>query len=175
MMVLVKPFGPHQRTRCSGSVQALKTKSRGASKTRVMTSSRFSASVAIAAALFLVSIFLLLRLQFAQVLVEAIQTLFPEAPIVFDPFGRILQRSCSELTRPPLRFAPPRDQPGAFQHLEMFGERGKANLERLGQIGHRGCALGEARENRTPGGIRERGEGGVQLFGRCEMLNHLVK
>src|SRR5216684_8575319 len=36
----LKPWGPHQRIKCSGSVQASKTSSRGASKIRVMTSSR---------------------------------------------------------------------------------------------------------------------------------------
>src|SRR6266545_7870617 len=35
----VKPFGPHQRLACSGSVHAFHTRSRGASNTRVITSS----------------------------------------------------------------------------------------------------------------------------------------
>ena len=34
---------------------------------------------------------------------------------------------------------------------------------------------GEARQNRAAGGIGERGEGGVEVFGRCELLNHSVK
>src|SRR5437764_2939676 len=36
---MVNPFGPHQRLKCCGSVKARKTCSRGASKTRVMTTS----------------------------------------------------------------------------------------------------------------------------------------
>jgi len=39
----VKPIGPHHRAMCLGSVHALKTSARGASKTRVMTTSRFPA------------------------------------------------------------------------------------------------------------------------------------
>src|SRR5213594_3156908 len=35
----VKPFGPHQRLACSGSVHAFHTRSRGASNTRAITSS----------------------------------------------------------------------------------------------------------------------------------------
>src|ERR1700680_169990 len=137
---------------CSGSVQALKTRLRGASKMRVMTSSRFSASVMLPA-LFLVSIFLLLRLQFAQVLVEAVEALFPETLIVLDPFRRVLERSRLEPARPPLCLAPARNQAGALQHLEMFGDRWEAHLERLCQIGHRSLALGETCENRAPGGV----------------------
>src|SRR5208282_3297591 len=36
---LVNPFGPHHCARCFGSVHALKTSSRGASNSRVMTNS----------------------------------------------------------------------------------------------------------------------------------------
>src|SRR2546422_11146654 len=36
----VKPLGPNQRRRCSGLVNASKTSARGASKTRVRTTSR---------------------------------------------------------------------------------------------------------------------------------------
>src|SRR6185437_4070401 len=34
MVVVVKPFGPHHCARCSGSVQAANTRSRGASNSR---------------------------------------------------------------------------------------------------------------------------------------------
>ena len=40
MLGMVNPCGPHQIFRCSGSVHALKTRSRGAAKTRVLTISR---------------------------------------------------------------------------------------------------------------------------------------
>src|SRR6266436_2463034 len=39
-MVFVKPIGPHHCATCLGSVHALNTSSRGASKTRVRTISR---------------------------------------------------------------------------------------------------------------------------------------
>ena len=38
----VKPLGPHHRAMCLGSVHALKTSPRGASKIRVITTSRFA-------------------------------------------------------------------------------------------------------------------------------------
>jgi hypothetical protein len=53
-IVFVKPVGPHHRAMCSGSVHALKTRLRGASKTRVMTTPR---SATFAVAFVLASIF----------------------------------------------------------------------------------------------------------------------
>src|SRR5262249_4320073 len=53
----VDPWGPHQRIKCSGSVNASKTSSRGASKMRSMTSTRSADS---AAALLLAAMFFLL-------------------------------------------------------------------------------------------------------------------
>src|SRR5258708_5469459 len=47
----VNPRGPHHRTMCSGSIHILKTSVRGASKTRVMTSSRSFWAVSVLAAM----------------------------------------------------------------------------------------------------------------------------
>src|SRR4051812_23999913 len=48
----------------------------------------------------------------------------------------------------------------------MLGDGGLAHRERLGQLGHRRLAGREAREDRPPGGIGERGERCVETFGR---------
>src|SRR5262244_2974037 len=100
--VVTKPCGPHQRATRSGSVHAWNTRWRGASKVRVMTSSRsrWSASM-----LVLVSILLLLCLQLVQVIRQAVEALFPETAVMFEPFGGVLERSCVETARPPLRLA----------------------------------------------------------------------
>src|SRR5438270_6204014 len=45
---VVNPFGPHQRLKCAGSVHARKACSRGASKTRLMTTSCSVAAVPLA-------------------------------------------------------------------------------------------------------------------------------
>src|ERR1700736_6472515 len=89
--VIVKPFGPAQHAIRSGSAHALQTRLRGASKVRVMTSARSADSVA---ALLLAPIFLLLHLQFlllhlrlAQIIVQTIEALLPEPPILLDPLG----------------------------------------------------------------------------------------
>src|SRR2546422_667225 len=84
---IVKPFGPHQRTRRSASVQALKTRRGGASKTRVMTSSGFAVS---AAGLVLAAMSPPLRLQLLQIYIQPIEALLPESAIVLQPVGGVL-------------------------------------------------------------------------------------
>src|ERR1700686_10325 len=106
----VKPRGPYQWSRCSGSVQALKTRLRGASKVRSISSTRSADSVA---ALLLASIFLLLFLQLAQVIVQAIQPLPQKRRIVLQPISGVLERTRLEPAGPPLRLATARDQTGA--------------------------------------------------------------
>src|ERR1700733_9570124 len=85
----VKPFGPHHRARCCGSVQAWKTSARGASMRRVMTSSR-SGKAGIG--LFLSVMLRFLGLQFVQVVVQAIEAVVPEAPVMREPVGDLAQR-----------------------------------------------------------------------------------
>src|SRR6266851_8031372 len=165
--VIVKPFGPAQHAIRSGSAHALQTRLRGASKMRVMTSSRSADSVA---ALLVAAIFLLLHLRFllfhlqvAQINIQTIEALLPEAAIILDPVGGVPERTRLEPARTPLRLAAARDQAGALQHLEMLGDRRKAHLEGFSQFSYRGLACGEASENRAPGGIGERGEGGIEV------------
>src|SRR5438552_4328307 len=102
-VVTVKPRGaPCQRSRCFGSVQHLNTSSRGASKTRVRTSSHSKDAVAES---FFVLIRLLPGLQFMEVIVQAIEARVPEAPIAFEPVRDVFHRARPESTRPPLRLA----------------------------------------------------------------------
>src|SRR2546430_12691244 len=108
---VVKPCGPHQRTSRSASVQALKTRGRGASKTRAMTSSRSAAVLALPPAAMSPPF----RLQLAQIVLQAIEALVPETAIVLQPVGGLLERSRLEPARPPLRLAAARDQTGALQ------------------------------------------------------------
>src|SRR5262245_29248457 len=122
---VVKPCGPHHRTRCSGWVEALKTRGRGASKTRVTTSSRSavttsSRSVDAVAVLVLGAIGLVRLLKVAQIVLEAIQALLPETPIMLEPVGGILERARGEPAGPPLRLAAAGDQACALQHLQML-------------------------------------------------------
>src|SRR5690348_13034752 len=83
-VVVVKPFGPNQRETCSLFVQASKTSSRGASHTRVSTISRSRAQVSLAVFASMV-LSLLFGFQLFQVVVEAVQALFPELALFGEP------------------------------------------------------------------------------------------
>src|ERR1039458_575923 len=133
--VVVNPCGPHQRATCSGSVHALNTRARGASMTRVTRSSR---SVVSAAMLVAATTFLPLPLQILQITLEAIEALLPEAAVMLQPIRGSLEWTRREPAWPPLCLATTHDQPRAFQHLEVFGNAGKAHGKRLRQLGDRG-------------------------------------
>jgi hypothetical protein len=68
----------------------------------------------------------------------------------------------------------PLEEPGGFQHAQMFGYGRKGNIERLGQLRDGGLALREARENGAAGGIGERAEGSVEPGGAGGIVNHVV-
>src|SRR5215472_7305450 len=129
-----KLFGPHQRARCAASVQTLKTRLRGASYSRSRTSTR-SAGVTVVASLLPVML-RTLALQLAEIVAQAIQALLPEAPVVLEPIGRVLEGRSIEPARPPLRRPPAGDQAGALQHLEMLGDPGEAHIEGRRQLGY---------------------------------------
>src|SRR2546421_9012385 len=96
-----------------------------------MTSTRSAVSVTALAALLAAMLFLL-GLQLAQVIVEAIEALFPEPPIALEPIGDFLEPDRLEPARPPLRLAAARDQAGALRHLEGLGDGGQGHIEGLG-------------------------------------------
>src|SRR5437773_8290274 len=145
------PFGPHHFCRCSGCVNTSKTRSRGASKTRSMTSSLVGTSTTLS----LAAMSLLLQLQFLQVLVKTVESLLPDDAIALDPFVDLLERARLERRRPPLRLFASRDESRAFEHLDVLAHCGKAHVERLRDVGDRCAALRQAREDRAPRRVGE--------------------
>jgi len=77
---------------------------------------------------------LLLGLQFFQIVLQAIEALFPEAPVVLDPGGNIPQWLGFKPAGSPLRFAAASDKAGALQHLEVLGHGGKTHIKRRGKL-----------------------------------------
>src|SRR5579864_3267673 len=130
---------------------------------RVMTKMRSSG---FASVLFFAFTFLLLQLQFVQILVQAVQTLLPDGTIAFHPVGYVFERLGLDPARAPLRLAPARDESGALQDLEVLGDGGQGHGEGLGQLGDRALPLGQTREDRPPRGIGEGGKGGAQAVRR---------
>src|SRR5450755_2446213 len=131
-IVLVKPFGPHHCAICFGSVQAFQTNSRGASTVRVMT---MVGSPGAATALLLSATFLPLGLQFLEIVVEPVQALVPQAAIVLQPTVNAAKRLGFDLAGPPLRLPAARDETSMLENLQMLGNRRKAHVERLGELG----------------------------------------
>jgi hypothetical protein len=98
------------------------------------------------------------------VLVETVEAALPEPPVRLHPLRDARQRRGLQPARPLLRVAAPADQPGAFEDLQVLGDRRHAHRERLGQLGDGGLAAGQPREDRTPGGVGQRPEHDVQLI-----------
>src|SRR5258708_27788882 len=88
LVVVLKPCGPHHCAKCLGSVHTVHTRSRGASNTRVPMIDRESLS---RSRLFLALTLRLLRLQFFQIVSQAIETLVPEAAILPKPVVNVLE------------------------------------------------------------------------------------
>src|SRR4051794_15062752 len=137
--------GPYQAASSSGSVQALKPRSRGASKMRVIRTSLIWLSLP------------------AQVRVEPVHACLPGALARPDPLHCLVERVGLQPARPPLSVPAAGDQPGPLEHLEVARDRGLADGKRLGQLVHGRLALGEVGQDRPAGRIREGGECEVEL------------
>src|SRR5262245_50885992 len=158
---------------CSGLVKASKTSRRGAPKTRVRTMVGFPGSATSSSVL--AGTFLLLPLHLLQMDVQAFEALFPESPVALHPVGDLLEPVCLEPAGPALRIASTHDQAGALEHAEMLGDGRQAHVERLGELGDRSRTRGQAGQNRTPGGIGEGSESGVEMISAHGLCNQLLK
>jgi len=69
------------------------------------------------------------------------------------PSKRRIERARSEL-----RSVTSHDQAGSLQDLDVLRDRREGHLERLGEFVHIGCALREARKNRSPRRVGQCGE-----------------
>src|SRR4051812_19328572 len=95
--------GPYHCASSSGSVQALNTSSRGASKTRVIRISWSAAGTGVKSLIFL---------SFpAQVRVESIKPALPRLPTGLHPLDRLVERLGLHPARSPLGLPAADDQP----------------------------------------------------------------
>src|SRR5215216_2540208 len=88
-------------------------------------------------------VLVLFFLKLLEVIVEALEALFPELAVDLDPVADLLRRREFELAGPVLFLPRARDEAGALQDLEVFRDGGEREVERLGQFIDRGLAHGE--------------------------------
>src|SRR4029450_9557540 len=120
---------PNQSAKRSGSVHSCHTRSRGASKTRVI--------VIPCSAIFV------------EALAEPVEATFPETTVSLEPVGRFFKRLAVEPRGPELCGSGTCDQAGVLEDLEVSRDGLNRDRERLRELVHAGFpgreALGECR------------------------------
>src|SRR6185295_11901598 len=106
--------------------------------------------------------FALLRLKDSQIVVESIETLFPEPAIFLEPVIGFLEGARFDAARTHLCVARARDQARALENLQVPGNCRQTHVEWLGEFQHRCFAECEAREDGAPCRISEGCEGGAE-------------
>src|SRR5215467_12509189 len=171
-VVVENPIGPHQRARCWGAVHAAHTSSRGAAKTRLVMSDRWSG---FSSRSFLSSTLVFLRLELTQILLEPVETLHPQSAVALEPVVHLLESPWFNATGPPLRLAAANDEAGALQHLQMLGHSREAHLEGLRQLGDRGLTQRQPRQDGPPRRVGEGRESGAETVRGHRLMYQMVK
>src|SRR5271170_2314173 len=173
-------FGAHHRLSSSGLVHASNTMRAGPLKVRVTTSSRsdFRSTVVrffmgVGSLSFPASIDFLLPFQFLDNLVQLVEACAPELAVPLDPFRLFLQSAQAELTGPHAPDLLRGDEPGLLQDADMLLHARQGHVELPGKVGDRSVCAPELLQNAPPGGVRERGERGIEAG--LGTLNHVVQ
>src|SRR6202035_3345788 len=167
-------FGAHHRLSSSGLVHASNTRRAGPSNVRVTTSSRsdFRFTV-VRSPSFLASIDLLLPFQFLDNLVQLVEACGPELAVPLDPCRLFLQPAQAELAGPHAPDLLRGDEPRLLQDADMLLHAREGHVRLLGKVGDRSVCTPELLQNAASGGVRERGERGIEAG--PGILNHWVQ
>src|SRR5262245_61634750 len=162
-------FGTHHFLNSSGLVHASNTMRAGALKVRVTTSSRsdFRSTVVrfficVASLSLLVSIDLLLPFQFLDNVVQLVEACVPELAVPLDPCSLFLQSARADLAGPHAPDLLRGDEPGMLQDADVLLHAREGHLELVGKIRDRSVGAPEQLQNAASGGVRERGERGIE-------------
>src|SRR6188508_443212 len=173
-------FGAHHRLNSSGLVHASKTMRAGPLKVRVTTSSRsdFRSTVVrffmgAGSLSLLASIDLLLPFQFLDYLIQLVEAGAPELVIPLDPCRLFLQAAQSELAGPHAPDLLRGDEPRLLQDADVLLHARQGHVELLGKVRNRSVCTPEPLQNAASGGVRERGERGIEAG--SVILNHVVQ
>src|SRR5499426_1413585 len=173
-------FGAHHCVNSSGVVHASNTMRAGPLNVRVTTSSRsdFRSTVVrffigVASLSLLASIDLLLPFQFLDNLVQLVEARVPELAIPLDPRRLFLQSARADLAGPHAPDLLRGDEPGLLQDADVLFHAREGHAEPFGKVRDRSVGTAELLQNAASGGVRERGERGIEA-GR-QILNHMVQ
>src|SRR5512140_3002819 len=173
-------FGAHHRMRSSGRVQASNTIRAGASKVRVTTSSRsdFRSTVVrfftgVSSPSLLASIGLLLPSQFVDHPVQLGEARLPQPAVPLHPCRLFFQPMRPDPAGPDAPHLLRCDETGPLQDADVLLHARESHVEFLGEVRDRRLGASELLQDAAPGGIRERGERGIEAGGG--ILNHVAQ
>src|SRR6204780_397307 len=173
-------FGAHHRLSSSGLVHASNTMRAGPLKVRVTTSSRsdFRSTVVrffmgVGSVFLLASIDLLLLFQFLNNGVQLVEACVPDLAVPLDPCCLFLQSAQAELAGPHAPDLLRGDEPRLLQDADMLLHACEGHVELRGQVRDRSVGTPEMLQNAASGGVRERGERGIEAG--LGILNHVVQ
>src|SRR5688572_2584530 len=173
-------FGAHHRLNSSGLVHASNTMRAGPLKVRVTTSSRsdFRSTVVrffmgVGSLPLLASINLLLPFQFLDNLVQFVESCVPELPVPPDPCRLFIQSAHAEPAGPHAPDLLCGNEPRLLQDADVLLHAREGHVELLGKVRDRSVCSPELLQNAASGGIRERGERGIDAG--PGILSHMVQ
>src|SRR6266508_253428 len=173
-------FGTHHCLNSSGLVHASNTMRAGPLKVRMTTSSRsdFRSTVVrffigVASLSLLASIDLLLPFQFLDNLVQFVEACVPELAVPLEPCRLFLQSARAELAGPHAPELLRGDEPGLLQDADVLLHAREGHVELLGKVRDRSVRTSQLLQNAASGGIRERGERGIEAG--SHILNQQVQ
>ena len=100
---------------------------------------------------------------------QSVEGLFPERAVLRDPVGGRAEWSGIEATVVNAPFTAPLQEPGLFEDLQVFRDRGQRDVEGFRELGDASFSEREAGEDRAARRIRERREG---LIEGGRIVNH---
>src|SRR6266566_280563 len=167
-------LGPHQRGISFGFVHAFHTSSRGASKTCVLTSSRFdvlSGLPIVGMFSFLLSFFLA---GFLQVFGQPSETVLPQDSVARQPTERRAERRSVDLATADATVGLFLQQSRRFEDAKVPRDGRQAYAMGSGQLADRGIASSELLEHRAPDWMGQSREDRIKVQGDRSSFNHLV-
>src|SRR5262249_22878440 len=121
----------------------------------------------------LASIGVLLPFHFFDNLVQLDEACIPELAVPLEPSRLFLQSARAELASPHATDLLRGDEPRLLQDADMLLHAGERHMELLGKVRDRCVCTPELLQNAASGGVRERGERGIEAG--TGILIHLVQ